>query len=85
MRFRGTKNGKSKVLSDRLCLFDSGALQRALQFLRICRSNVNSCFSAPEPKKQSPLDTTIYLPKQCVNQSNYDLAPIIHFNSFAAV
>ena len=42
------KKGKSKVLSGGFCLRDLGAEQKALQFLYIYCSNVNSHYSAPE-------------------------------------
>ena len=44
------KKGKFKVLSRRFCLRDLEAEQRALQFLHIYVSNVNSYSSAPEDK-----------------------------------
>ena len=44
------------------CLRDSEVECRALQFLYIYCSNVNSYSSAPESDKQNPLDRTIDLP-----------------------
>ena len=46
--FKTKGNGKCKALSPGFCLRDSEADQRALQFLHICYSNVNSHSSAPE-------------------------------------
>ena len=59
---RRKKKGKSKVLSRGFCLFDSEAEQRALQFLHIYCSNVNSYCSAPESNKQNLPDRTKDLP-----------------------
>ena len=56
------KRGKSKVLSRGFCISGSGAKQRALQFLHIYCSNVNSYSSAPESKRQNPPDRTMDLP-----------------------
>ena len=55
------EKAKPIVMSCRFCLFDSGAEQRALQFLHIYCSNVNSYSSAPESNKQNLLDRTIDL------------------------
>ena len=62
MRFKRKKKGKSKVLFDGFRLRDSEAEQRALQFLHIHFSNVNSYSSAPESNKQNPPKRTIDLP-----------------------
>ena len=56
------KKGKSKVLPRRVCLRDSEAKQRALQFLHIHCSNVNSYSSAPESNRQNPPERTMDLP-----------------------
>ena len=47
------RKGKSKVLSGRFCLRDSEAEQKAIQFLHIHCSNVNSHSSAPESSRQN--------------------------------
>ena len=62
MCFRRKRKGKSKVLSGEFCLFDSGAEQRALQFLYFYCSKGNSYSSAPDSNKQSPPDRTLELP-----------------------
>ena len=62
MSFRRKKKGKSKVLSIGVCLRHSGEEQRALQFLDIYCSNVNSYSSAPESNRPNPLDRTMDLP-----------------------
>ena len=54
--------GKSKVPSGGIRLFDSGAEERALKFLQINCSNVNSYSSAPESNKQNMPDRTTGLP-----------------------
>ena len=56
------RQGKSKVLFGRFCLRDSEAEQRALPFVHIHHSNVNSYSSAPESDKQNPLDRPLDLP-----------------------
>ena len=50
------KRGKSKVVSSGFCLHDSEAEERALPFLHIYCSIVNSYSSAPESNKQNPRD-----------------------------
>ena len=62
MCLRRKKKGRSKVLSGRFCFSDSEAEQRALQFLHIWYSNVNSCSSAPNSNKQNPPDRSLGLP-----------------------
>ena len=62
MCLRRKKKGKSKVLCSGFCLRESEAEQRALQFLHIYCSNVNSYSSAPESNEQNPPDRTKYLP-----------------------
>ena len=56
------EKGESRVLWGGFCLRDSEAEQKALQFLHIHCSNVNSYSSAPELDKQNPPDRTIDLP-----------------------
>ena len=56
------KKVKSKVLSRRFCLFDSGTEQSVFQFLHIYCSDVRSHSSAPESNKQNPRDRTLDLP-----------------------
>ena len=48
MCLRRKEKGKSKVLFGGFCVRDSEAEQRALQFLHICYSNLNTYLSAPE-------------------------------------
>ena len=62
MYLKRKKKGISKVLSRGFCLRDSEAEQRALRFLHIHCSNVNSYSSAPESNTQSPPDRTMDLP-----------------------
>ena len=62
MSLRLKKKSKSKVLFGRFWLHHSEEEQRALQFLHIHCSNVNSYSSAPESNKQNPLDRTLDLP-----------------------
>ena len=62
MCLRRKKKGKSKVLCGRFCLRDSEAEQRALQFLHIDCSNVNSHSSTPESNKHDPPCRTLDLP-----------------------
>ena len=58
----GRKKGRSKVLSCGFCLRDLKAEQRALLFLHIHCSNVNSHSSAPKSKRQNLPDRTMDLP-----------------------
>ena len=60
MCLRRKKKGKSKVLCRGFCLRDSEAEQKALQFLHIYCSNVNSYSSAPELNRPNPPDITLY-------------------------
>ena len=62
MCLRRKKKGKSKVLSRGFCLRDSEAEQRALRFLHVHCSNLNSYSSAPESNRPNPPDRTIDLP-----------------------
>ena len=62
MCLRRKKKGKSKFLSRGFCISDSGAEQRALQFLHIYCSDVNSYFSAPESNRQNPPNRNMDLP-----------------------
>ena len=62
MCLRRKKKGKSKVLSRGFCLRDSEAKQRALRFLHLYCSNVNSYSSAPESNRSNPPDRTMDLP-----------------------
>ena len=62
MCLRRKKKGKSKTLSRRFCLLDSEAKQRALQFLHIYCSNVNSYSSASESNRPNPRDRTMDVP-----------------------
>ena len=62
MCFRREKKDKCKVLSGGFCLRDSEAEHRALQFLHIYCSVVNSYSSTPESNKQNLRDRTLDLP-----------------------
>ena len=62
MCLRRKRKGKSKVLSLGFCLRDSEAEQRALRFLHIYCSNVNSYSSTPESKRPNPPDSAMDLP-----------------------
>ena len=62
MCLRRKKKGKCKVVSCGFCLRDSEAEQRALQFLNVYCSNVNSYSSVPESNEQNLPDITIDLP-----------------------
>ena len=53
------KKGKCKVLSRGFCISDSEAEQRALQFLHIHCSSVNSYSSAPESNRQNQPNRTM--------------------------
>ena len=55
------EKSKSKVLSGRFRLRDSEAEQRALQFLHIYCSNLNSYSSASESNRQNPPDRAMDL------------------------
>ena len=62
MCLRRKKRGESKVLSRRFRLRDSESAQRALRFLNIHCSNVNSYSSAPGSNRPNPPDRTVDLP-----------------------
>ena len=62
MCLRRKKKGKSEVLSGGFCLRDSEAEQRALRFLHIYCSDVNSYSSAFESNRSNPGDRTMDLP-----------------------
>ena len=62
MCLRRKKKGRSKVLSGGLCLRYSEAEERALQWMHICCSIVDSYSSGPESNKQNPGDRALDLP-----------------------
>ena len=62
MCLRRKEKGKSKILSRGFCLRDAEAEQRALEFVHIYCSNLNSYSSAPESNRQNPPYRTMNLP-----------------------